>query len=49
VSAILLGVLVLGERLAANQLAGMALIAAGLVAMDGRVTRFGRVSAPPRA
>lgn len=40
VSAILLGVLALGEGLAANQLAGMALIAAGLVAIDGRLLRL---------
>lgn len=37
VSAIALGVLVLGERLTALQLAGMALIAAGLLAIDGRI------------
>ena len=36
VSAILLGVLVLGERLEAGQAAGMALIALGLAAIDGR-------------
>lgn len=42
VSAILLGVLVLGERLTANQLAGMALIAAGLAAIDGRLIRRAR-------
>lgn len=36
VSAILLGTLVLGERLSASQYAGMALIGFGLVAMDGR-------------
>lgn len=40
VSAILLGVLVLGERLAALQLIGMALIAAGLAAIDGRLLRW---------
>ena len=40
VSAILLGVLVLGERLDASHLAGMALIGAGLVAIDGRVGRL---------
>jgi drug/metabolite transporter (DMT)-like permease len=39
VSAILLGSLVLGERLAANHFAGMALIALGLVAIDGRLAR----------
>lgn len=38
-SAILLGVLVLGERLAAHQFAGMALIVGGLAAVDGRVLR----------
>jgi len=37
VSAILLGTLVLGERLSALQFAGMALIGLGLVAIDGRV------------
>ena len=36
VSAILLGVLVLGERLEPHQLAGMTAIALGLVAIDGR-------------
>ncbi len=36
VSAILLGVLVLGETLALRHIAGMALIAAGLVLIDGR-------------
>ena len=51
VSAIVLGVLVLGERLAPTHLAGMALIAAGLAAIDGRLGRwltgFSRPSAPP--
>lgn len=37
VGAILLGVLVLGETLAARHLAGMALIGAGLAAIDGRL------------
>ncbi len=37
VSAILLGALVLGERLGTLQFAGMALIGLGLVAIDGRV------------
>lgn len=37
VSAILLGVLVLGETLAPRHIAGMALIAAGLVLIDGRM------------
>jgi drug/metabolite transporter (DMT)-like permease len=42
VSAILLGVLVLQEALLARHLAGMALIGAGLAAIDGRVVRWGR-------
>lgn len=37
VSAILLGSLVLGERLAVNHFLGMALIALGLLSIDGRV------------
>jgi drug/metabolite transporter (DMT)-like permease len=37
VSAILLGVLILGETLAARHFAGMALIGAGLVLIDGRI------------
>jgi drug/metabolite transporter (DMT)-like permease len=40
VSAILLGSLVLGERLAASHFAGMALIAIGLLSIDGRVWRL---------
>ncbi len=40
VSAILLGAGVLGERLEAFQLIGMALIAAGLAAIDGRLVRW---------
>ena len=36
VTAILLGIFVLGERLAAQQVAGMALVAVGLAALDGR-------------
>jgi len=40
VSAILLGSMVLGEALAACHLAGMAAIALGLAAMDGRVLRL---------
>ncbi len=36
VSAILLGVLILGETLAARHIAGMALIGAGLILIDGR-------------
>jgi drug/metabolite transporter (DMT)-like permease len=37
VSAILLGVLILGETLAARHIVGMALIGAGLILIDGRV------------
>jgi drug/metabolite transporter (DMT)-like permease len=40
VSAILLGALVLGEVLAPKHFAGMALIAVGLAAIDGRLLRF---------
>ena len=48
-SAILLGVLLLGEHLDARHFAGMALIGAGLAAIDGRLaatlaSRFGRRS-----
>jgi drug/metabolite transporter (DMT)-like permease len=39
VSATLLGVLVLGERLQAVHLAGFGLIVGGLVAIDGRLWR----------
>ncbi|WP_296097255.1 DMT family transporter [uncultured Agrobacterium sp.] len=39
VSAILLGSLALGEQLAAKHFIGMAMIAAGLVAIDGRLLR----------
>lgn len=46
VSAILLGTVFLAERLTVGQVAGMALIAFGLAAIDGRlVTRFRKVSA----
>lgn len=40
VSAILLGTLVLGERLMVSQFIGMGIIAMGLLAIDGRMTRF---------
>ena len=40
VTAILLGALFLEETLAANQLAGLALIALGLAAIDGRPVRM---------
>jgi len=42
VSAIVLGALFLGERLAPGQLAGMALIGLGLAAIDGRALRLMR-------
>lgn len=45
VSAILLGALLLGERLELRQLAGMALIGCGLAAIDGRLLT--RLRAPP--
>ncbi len=46
VTAILLGVAFLGEVLMPRHLVGMALIAAGLVAIDGRLLRR-RVTSPP--
>jgi len=46
-SAILLGSLILGERLSANHFAGMALIALGLLAIDGRlIVRLRRTFQP---
>ena len=42
ITAILLGALFLHERLAPRHFAGMALIALGLAAIDGRVLRLGR-------
>ncbi|EIM27064.1 DMT family transporter [Microvirga lotononidis] len=49
VSAILLGVLVLGETLAARHMAGMALIGAGLILIDGRlVSRLGALFSAKR-
>ena len=39
-SAILLGVLVLGERLGANHMIGLALIVVGLGVLDGRPLAF---------
>lgn len=42
ITAILLGSLVLGEVLELRHFAGMALIAAGLAAIDGRLLRLGR-------
>ncbi len=47
VSAILLGVLVLGESLAPRHFAGMAIIATGLAAIDGRLLKF--LARRPRA
>ncbi len=49
VTAILLGVFVLGERLEVVHLAGMALITLGLVALDGRPARAARALFPPRS
>jgi len=46
VTAIFLGVLVLGETLRPEHLAGMALIALGLAAIDGRLLRRFRPAAP---
>jgi drug/metabolite transporter (DMT)-like permease len=43
VSAILLGAIVLGERLSAREIGGMALIACALVLVDGRATRLSKV------
>jgi drug/metabolite transporter (DMT)-like permease len=40
VSAILLGTVVLGERLSPHHFAGMAVIALGLAAIDGRPARL---------
>jgi drug/metabolite transporter (DMT)-like permease len=40
VSAIVMGVVLLGESLNLRQLAGMAAIFAGIAAIDGRATRF---------
>ncbi|WNJ89291.1 DMT family transporter [Bosea sp. 685] len=45
VSAILLGSLILGERLATSHFAGMALIALGLLSIDGRMWRLVRTRA----
>jgi drug/metabolite transporter (DMT)-like permease len=49
VSALLLGTIALHETVTASQLAGMALIGAGLVAIDGRLARsLGTLLMPPR-
>jgi len=42
VSAILLGALILGEQLQTKHLIGMAMIAIGLAAIDGRLLALGR-------
>jgi drug/metabolite transporter (DMT)-like permease len=47
VSAVLFGTVLLGERLAARHGAGMALIGAGLVLIDGRLVRAARRSLAP--
>ena len=47
VSAILLGAVVLGERLEPRQFVGMALIAVGLAAIDGRLLRLLRRRCTP--
>lgn len=44
ITAIFLGALILGERLEPRHFAGMALIAAGLAAIDGRLLRRGRAA-----
>ncbi|XBO41772.1 DMT family transporter [Alsobacter sp. KACC 23698] len=48
VSAILLGTLVLGERLDPKHVVGMALIGAGLAAIDGRLLKLARPRGPDR-
>lgn len=49
VIALLLGWLLLGERVTGSALAGMALIFCGLLAIDGRLRRRRRVAVDPRA
>lgn len=49
ITAILLGSLVLGEVLEPRHFLGMALIGAGLAAIDGRLLQLGRANAPRRA
>ena len=48
VTAILLGVFVLHETLEPRHIAGMALIAIGLLAIDGRLLRLFRAKQPAR-
>jgi drug/metabolite transporter (DMT)-like permease len=48
VSAVLLGSVILGERVSTDQLAGMLLIALGLIAIDGRETCRCRLAARRR-
>ena len=53
VAALLLGTLILGERISLTALAGMVLIFAGLAVIDGRllrrISRLGRTAKPPVA
>jgi drug/metabolite transporter (DMT)-like permease len=49
ISAILLGVLLLGERLDLRHFVGMALIGAGLAAIDGRLLNLSRMRAARRS
>ncbi len=49
VSALLLGVAFLGERIGAQAVAGMALIGLGLAAIDGRVLHAARLRRQPRS
>lgn len=49
ITAILLGTLILGERLEARHFGGLALIGLGLAAIDGRPFRFLRVRLTPRS
>jgi len=49
VIALLLGWLLLGERVTGSALAGMALIFCGLLAIDGRPRRRRRIAVDPRA
>ncbi|MCC2112582.1 MAG: EamA family transporter, partial [Hyphomicrobiales bacterium] len=48
ISAVLLGAMVLGERLEPSDFAGMATIMIALAVLDGRVFQAFRSAAPPR-
>lgn len=48
VSAIVMGALVLDERLSASQLWGLAIIGIGLLVIDGRAVRWALAQLPPR-